>query len=1272
MSLLGKGGLATVVRISDQYALKVLSDVRAAEEEATILDVLGQSSTVVGFHGRLGEEFGASLQHTALLLELCQGSISDLLSGLRSQRLPDPTGLTAQQYVVMMVNCLAQLHSRGVIHQDIKPSNFLFGRDGSVKLCDFNLSRLASDPTRPSSGGTVLYFSPQKFASIEEGYAADWWALGVTLYQLLHGLQTWPFSSRSLGRLARIPAEEQLTWVRKAVHKGNLKFRPLSGLPRAARTLIRGLLHPQSDLRWGLLQVLAGDYPADQAFSAVALRYPHLASDMERLLAVRRLCRSGSSPWQPVSCTFEEQAVAVAGTQRELNPRCGRACHSLRAFSSCLLSGRKSRDKVAMASVTVPAAAAAAASPPRRADDLPSMSQLSAKYQQQQQPLRPDKRMDEEQMERYASPYKVDGPDTSRSGGGVGPRSNGLVLTHSPETPAPQQLAPLDACSADLPLFFEQRRKVRCFTGALTSALEMRKTLLPRSDAAARAAAAVAAVAPPPLLLTPDGRLVAAPFVPCEIRTHVVDLAAVYRVLTVAHTVAGPRCEDSGPQNGIARVQGSSGGGQVQGVEVLEEMRVMLERRRLSAHCGVGSGNGVTSQTSDRSLQKAARRASCCETASTLALAPEGCDAVAMRAAARRSSPGRGMAETTQMRRDDSGEPAAAVEVVNAQHTACGRSSRHSYNGGSSSGRPAEPSLATHLSSWQQRSPIAGDSKQGTAATIRRSAPVTGFSKEAAEKVLADAAAAAFNDSEAARLSAVAAAEVLSPFTRRAHRRGLDGTKEVGGMSPVSYTAITSAAPRRRRSFVDYAQLRGFPAEEDASSGPKGNTQSAQSITAMSTSCPQSLLICRAAAATALAGHEKRQRCLEAYAFHAPPLQLPLPLLQQQPFIGSVSGSAVSESQVFRNDGCGPHQGMGRRSGSCSCAGCSDDLAGGDGGGGGMEDGSSLFSLPLGTVRSDLEASRTGASTRAAALASEGSPRKARSAFTQPQLTGGTAGFACPGPFGAAAAAVFGAAALAAAAPEEPRSTWMGKVGSVLSTRGFRRAFVFEEGKAERRSWGSGTTGDLGFCTAATPVAFFGSVDDGADGAAVSRCRTWQRLQRACGLAGTADAVAVSSDPSVPGMRPAATAVSATAAISGTPTNGMSALPSGEQLLMAAAAATGAVATPPSPSSAREGLPALIYTGRSPHSTTDADDGDTTSAAMRSSAPTAGDCDCRRHGHGRRIQAQRMYGTEGGGDGDGGAAVSAYRSYAPRGSRSNRLCRFQSRGLLRSVKQWVA
>ncbi|KAG2433820.1 hypothetical protein HXX76_008177 [Chlamydomonas incerta] len=209
----------------------------------------------------------------------------------------------------MAVSAVAQLHARNIIHQDIKPSNLLLDKHGALKICDYNLSRLAHEPL---AGSTPMYSSPALLRGEDDGYADDWWALGVTLYQLLHGLDTWPFApAATLAALERQPPAQQLDLVSRAVQRGRLRFRPLSGLPGASKTLLRGLLHPHAAKRWGLLQVLAGDYPPGGAYAAAAARHPALAPDMEHLLALRHLCRlSPAQLWR-----FHNDTQALAAQQ---------------------------------------------------------------------------------------------------------------------------------------------------------------------------------------------------------------------------------------------------------------------------------------------------------------------------------------------------------------------------------------------------------------------------------------------------------------------------------------------------------------------------------------------------------------------------------------------------------------------------------------------------------------------------------------------------------------------------------------------------------------------------------------------------------------------------------------------------------------------------------------------------------------------------------------------------------------------------------------------
>jgi WD40 repeat protein len=101
----------------------------------------------------------------------------------------------------VLARTMAFAHARGVIHRDLKPSNVLLTEDGRPKVSDFGLAKwFEADGTLTESGailGTPMYMSPEQAAGKirEVGPAADVYALGVVLYQLLTGRV--PFHSDS-------------------------------------------------------------------------------------------------------------------------------------------------------------------------------------------------------------------------------------------------------------------------------------------------------------------------------------------------------------------------------------------------------------------------------------------------------------------------------------------------------------------------------------------------------------------------------------------------------------------------------------------------------------------------------------------------------------------------------------------------------------------------------------------------------------------------------------------------------------------------------------------------------------------------------------------------------------------------------------------------------------------------------------------------------------------------------------------------------------------
>jgi serine/threonine protein kinase/dienelactone hydrolase len=97
---------------------------------------------------------------------------------------------TVARLIGEVADALDYAHGQGIIHRDVKPSNFMLTRDGRLILLDFGIARICQERAvtlTQSFVGTPRYMSPEQIAGEPNkvDHRADIYSLGVTLYELL-------------------------------------------------------------------------------------------------------------------------------------------------------------------------------------------------------------------------------------------------------------------------------------------------------------------------------------------------------------------------------------------------------------------------------------------------------------------------------------------------------------------------------------------------------------------------------------------------------------------------------------------------------------------------------------------------------------------------------------------------------------------------------------------------------------------------------------------------------------------------------------------------------------------------------------------------------------------------------------------------------------------------------------------------------------------------------------------------------------------------------
>ncbi|HXX77767.1 MAG TPA: protein kinase, partial [Ktedonobacteraceae bacterium] len=193
---IGRGGMATIYRARDLrmdrlVAVKVLREVystdpkfvRRFQVEAKAASALQHPNIVQVF------DYGQTDGNYFIVMELVEGT--DLRRYLRSRGVLDVDRAIIIAHDVALG--LGAAHRRDIVHRDVKPQNILVGRGGSIKLTDFGIASVYKDinaerlTTTGMTLGTVQYYAPEQAQGEIVSPAADVYALGIVMYEMVTG-----------------------------------------------------------------------------------------------------------------------------------------------------------------------------------------------------------------------------------------------------------------------------------------------------------------------------------------------------------------------------------------------------------------------------------------------------------------------------------------------------------------------------------------------------------------------------------------------------------------------------------------------------------------------------------------------------------------------------------------------------------------------------------------------------------------------------------------------------------------------------------------------------------------------------------------------------------------------------------------------------------------------------------------------------------------------------------------------------------------------------
>lgn len=217
VNVIGTGGMATVYGAYDQVtgrsvAIKMMN--KKLENNARQIKLFVNESTALSLlsHPNIVQVYNTAITNSTKYI------IMEYVEGITLKKHIDHRGALPERevlyYASQILSALDYIHSKGIVHCDIKPQNIILLQNGSIKVADFGIARLDAmlDRSKEKSDvalGTVYYVSPEQAQGKAPKAESDLYSLGVMLYEAM--TNRLPFYNENATEVAKMQISKEPT-----------------------------------------------------------------------------------------------------------------------------------------------------------------------------------------------------------------------------------------------------------------------------------------------------------------------------------------------------------------------------------------------------------------------------------------------------------------------------------------------------------------------------------------------------------------------------------------------------------------------------------------------------------------------------------------------------------------------------------------------------------------------------------------------------------------------------------------------------------------------------------------------------------------------------------------------------------------------------------------------------------------------------------------------------------------------------------------------------